>query len=292
MAIVGVIAFSVRPVLIKLAYVHSQDPVTLLTLRLVMSLPFSLAVVVWHRRRVGAPPPIARRDWPAVLVIGFLGFYLASYLDFLGLQYVSAGLGRLLLFTYPTMVVILSALLYRKPIGGREMAALATTYAGVALVMSNLVGAPSADLPLGAALVIASAASFSVYLVVSGELVPRIGAFRFTGYAMTIATACCVVQFLVLRPFSALDLPWEVYGYVAVMAIVSTVLPTFLMNAALVRIGANQVALLGALGPVSTIALGWLGLDEVLSALQIAGGLLVVAGVLLVTVRPRRLPAA
>jgi drug/metabolite transporter (DMT)-like permease len=261
--------------------------VTLLALRMVMSLPFFLAVVAWHRRRVGAPPPIARRDWLPMLAMGFVGYYLASFLDFLGLHYISAGLGRLLLFSYPTMVVILSAILFKRPIGPRALIALATTYVGIALVMSNLLDAPSADLPLGAGLVFASAAAFAVYLVVSGELVPRIGAFRFTGYAMSVASACAVAQFVALRPLAALDLPLVVYGLAAVMALVSTVLPTFLMNAALGRIGANQVALLGALGPVATIALGWLGLDEAMTALQIAGGLLVLAGVLLVTVKPR-----
>jgi drug/metabolite transporter (DMT)-like permease len=221
-----------------------------------------------------------------MLAMGFVGYYLASYLDFLGLQYVSAGLGRLLLFSYPTIVVLLSAIFFKKPIGGRAVLALVLTYAGVALVMSNLIGAPSADLPLGGALVFASAIAFAIYLVGSGELVLRVGSMRFTGYAMTVAAFCCAAQFLLLRPWSALDLPPVVYGLAATMAIVCTVIPTFLMNEALRRIGANQVALLGALGPVATIVLGYLGLDELMSGLQIAGGLLVLVGVLLVTIRP------
>ena len=286
MAIAGVIGFSIRPVLIKVAYAHHADPVTLLALRMSISLPFFVGIALWHGRRWGNPAPIAPRDWLPMMAMGFVGYYLASFLDFIGLQYVSAGLGRLLLFSYPTMVVLLSALFLKKPIGLREVLALVVTYAGVALVMVNLIDAPSANLPLGAALVFASAVAFSIYLVGSGELVLRVGSARFTGYAMASASLCCIVQFLLVRPLSALDLPSIVYVLVATMAIVSTVVPTFLMNEALRRIGANQVALLGALGPVTTIALGYLGLDEVMSALQIAGGVLVLLGVLLVTVRP------
>jgi len=286
MAIIGVIAFSVRPVLVKLAYGYVADPVTLLALRMTIALPFFVGFAAWHGSRWGNRAPIALRDWPPMLAMGFVGYYLASYLDFLGLQYVSAGLGRLLLFSYPTIVVLLSAIFFKKPIGGRAVLALVLTYAGVALVMSNLIGAPSADLPLGGALVFASAIAFAIYLVGSGELVLRVGSMRFTGYAMTVAAFCCAAQFLLLRPWSALDLPPVVYGLAATMAIVCTVIPTFLMNEALRRIGADQVALLGALGPVATIVLGYLGLDELMSGLQIAGGLLVLVGVLLVTIRP------
>jgi drug/metabolite transporter (DMT)-like permease len=286
MAILGVFAFSVRPVLVKLAYTHLADPVTLLALRMTIALPFFVGIAAWHGRRVGSAPPIAGRDWLPTVAMGFVGYYLASYLDFLGLQYVSAGLGRLLLFSYPTIVVMLSALLFKQPIGGRALLALALTYAGVALVMSNLIGAPSPNLPLGGGLVFASAVAFAVYLVGSGQLVLRLGSLRFTGYAMTVAAICCDVQFVALRPLAALDLPPIVYALAGAMAIFCTVIPTFLMNEALRRIGANQVALLGALGPVSTIALGYLGLDEVMTAWQVGGGVLVLAGVLLVTLRP------
>lgn len=286
MAIFGVIGFSVRPVLVKLAYAHGADPATLLALRMSISLPFFVGVAAWHGQRAGAKTPIAARDWLPTLAMGFIGYYVASYLDFVGLQYVSAGLGRLLLFSYPTIVVMLSALLFKQPIGGRALLALVLTYVGVGLVMSNLIGAPSADLPLGGALVFASAVAFAIYLVGSGQLVLRLGSMRFTGYAMTVAAVACDVQFLALRPLAALDLPWIVYGLAAAMAIVCTVIPTFLMNEALRRIGANQVALLGALGPVATITLGYLGLDEVMTGWQIGGGMLVLVGVLLVTLRP------
>jgi drug/metabolite transporter (DMT)-like permease len=288
MAIVGVIGFSIRPVIVKVAYAYQADPVTLLALRMTFSLPFFVGVALWHGRRWGNPAPVARRDWLPMLAMGCIGYYIASFVDFLGLQYISAGLGRLLLFSYPTIVVLLSALFLKKPIGAREILALVVTYAGVGLVMANLFDAPNANLPLGAALVIVGAVAFAIYLVGSGELVLRVGSLRFTGYAMATASVCCIVQFILLRPLSALDLPLIVYGLMATMAVVSTVVPTFLMNEALRRIGANQVALLGALGPVATIALGYLGLGETMSALQIAGGLLVLLGVLLVTVRPAR----
>jgi drug/metabolite transporter (DMT)-like permease len=291
MAIAGVIAFSLRPVLVKLAYAYVADPVTLLALRMTLSLPFFVGFATWHGRRYGTAGPIAVRDFLPMIAMGFVGYYVASYLDFLGLQYVSAGLGRLLLFSYPTIVVMLSAIFLKTRIRAREIVALVLTYAGVALVMSNVIGASSAHLPLGGALVFASAIAFAIYLVGSSQLVQRVGSMRFTGYAMTVAALCCALQFLALRPLAALDAPLAFYGLAATMAIVCTVIPTFLMNEALGRIGANQVALLGALGPVSTIALGYLGLDEVMTAVQIAGGLLVLAGVLLVTIKPSGKPS-
>lgn len=289
LALVGVIAFSVRPILVKLAYVYAPDPVTLLALRMIFALPFFLGVAAWLARR-GRGAPIAGRDWLLVAGLGCVGYYLASFLDFLGLQYVSAGLGRLLLFAYPTVVVLLSAIFLGKKVRGREALALVVTYAGVALVVSNLVHGPSANLPLGAGLVFASAVVFAIYLVGSSQLVLRVGSLRFTAYGMIVASLCCIAQFLLLRPLSALALPVPVYGLAIAMAIGSTVIPVFMMSEALRRIGANHVALLGALGPVSTILLGYLGLDEMMTGWQIIGAVLVVAGVLLVSLRPAAKP--
>jgi drug/metabolite transporter (DMT)-like permease len=265
LAVAGVIAFSFRPILIKLAYGYVRDPVTLIALRMVFSLPFFVVAALWQR---GNRTPIAKRDW-------------------WGLQYISAGLGRLLLFLYPTIVVVLSWLFLRKRAGARELFALAVTYGGTALVLSHAMGGQHENLPLGASLVFASAVAYAIYLVLGSQIIQRVGSMRFTAYALLIASVLCIAQFLALRPIEALALPWPVYGYAIAMAIFSTVLPTFMTAEALKRIGANQVAILGALGPVTTIFFGFVGLDERMTWLQLLGTVLVLAGVVLVTLKPK-----
>lgn len=284
MALVAVLSSSVRPVLIKLAYGLGAEPVTLLALRMVFSLPFFLAAALWVRRDA-ATAPIAPRDWALIIGLGFVGHYAASFFDFLGLQYVSAGIGRLLLFLYPTIVVLLSWAFLRKRISAREVGALLLTYAGVALVVARGLAVANTDLPLGAALVFGSAVCYAVYLVAGSQVITRVGSVRFTAYATMVACFACIAQFAAVRPLSALDLPLEVYGLAFAMAALCTVLPTFLTAEALRRIGANHVALLGALGPVSAIGFGWIGLEEVLTGTQLLGAILVLAGVMLVTVR-------
>jgi drug/metabolite transporter (DMT)-like permease len=284
MALTGVACFSLRPILIKLAYAYVVDPVTLLALRMLFSLPFFLAAAAWAGRGEQRAP-VSRRDAGAIVFLGFIGYYFASFVDFLGLQYISAGLGRLILFLYPTVVVLLSLAFLRKRPTGRELVALALTYSGIALVMWRAVGGANLDLPLGAGLVFASAVGYAVYLVAGSQVVRRVGSLRFTAYAMTVASAFCIAQFLLLRPLSALDMPRPVYGLALAMALVSTVLPVFITSEALRRIGANHVALVGALGPVTTIFFGWVGLDERMTPIQWAGAALVLFGVLLVSVR-------
>ena len=290
LALVGVVAFSVRPILIKLAYAYVTDPVTLIALRMVFSLPFFVAAALWLRRD-GARAPLMRRDWWAVLYLGFLGYYLASFLDFLGLQYISAGLGRLMLFLYPTITVLLSALFLGKYVSRRDVVALVISYAGLALVLSQGFAGENRNLMLGALLVFGSALCYAAYLVSSSQVVARIGSMRFTAYATSVASLLCILQFLLLRPLSALQLPPQVYGLGIAMALGCTVLPVFVTSEALRRIGANQVAIVGAAGPVTTMFFGWLGLEESMSLLQLVGAGLVLSGVLLVTLKGKALSA-
>jgi drug/metabolite transporter (DMT)-like permease len=284
MAIAGVVCFSLRPILIKLAYGYVVDPITLLALRMIFSLPFFLAAAAWVGRDAKRAP-LARGDVWAILMLGFVGYYFSSFVDFLGLQYISAGLGRLILFMYPTLVVLLSMAFLNKRPTAREVVALGVTYSGVALVMANAAQGANKDLVLGAALCFASAAGYAVYLVAGSQVVRRVGSMRFTAYAMTVASGFCLLQFAIMRPLSALHMPPQVYGLAIAMALVATVLPVFITTEALKRIGANQVALFGALGPVTTVFFGWVGLDEVMTPVQLAGAALVLAGVVLVTLK-------
>ena len=285
-AAAAVLCFSLRPILVKLAYAQVTDPVTLLALRMLFSLPFFLGAALWAGR-ARRQAPISPRDALAMVGLGVLGYYLASYLDFLGLQYISAGLGRLVMFLYPTIVVLLSMVALRKPVRRHELAALVVSYAGIALVLSPAFDNTGRDLSLGAALVFASGAIYAVYLVAGTEVVRRVGSLRFSAYATTVASLCCIAQFFVLRPASALDLPARIYAIAAVIGVVCTALPIFMTSEALRRIGANRVAIIGALGPVSTVVFAYLGLDEYLTMVQLPGAALVVGGVLLVSV-PRQ----
>jgi drug/metabolite transporter (DMT)-like permease len=283
-ALAGTIAFAFRPVLIKLGYAaHPVSATTLLFLRMTLALPFFLAMA-WAFR---AEPPIPRRDWAGIVALGLIGYYAASLLDFLGLQYVSAGLGRLIMFLYPTLVVILSAVFLSKPATRREIGALAITYAGIALVLANqLSAAPEGRLFLfGALLVFAAAMCYAVYLVTGSQLVRRVGSARFTAYTMIASTVPAVAQFLLLESAAALALPAEVWWYAILLATACTVLPVFLVAEALKRIGANQFALIGALGPVTTVLADFALLEGALTPVQLAGGALVISGVLLVTLK-------
>jgi len=285
-AVVGVLAFSLRPILIKLSYAaHPVSPNTLLFLRMALSLPFFLAVGWWLRRD---EPRLTGRDWAAVAGLGFLGYYGASFLDFLGLQYVGAGVGRLILFLFPTLVLLLSFLFLKKTPNRREIAALLLSYAGIALVVSNQVdtSAQGRLFLFGVLLVFASALLYAVYLVAGSQVVRRVGSMRFTAYSMAVATLPAVVQFLALeQPLAALDLPSKVWTYAIVLATLSTVLPVFLQAEALKRIGANPFALIGAVGPVSVALTSALGLDEPFTWVQALGGALVIFGVMLVTLK-------
>lgn len=285
-ALLAAVGFSAKAILVKLAYLHTVDAVTLLALRMVFSVPFFIGVAIWARRHHAEP--LNMHDRLLVLGLGLVGYYLSSYLDFLGLQYISAGLERLILFLYPTMTVIISALLYKRAIGRMVIAAMALSYAGIALVFLHDVGAKEGGILLGASLVFASTLSYSIYLVGAGHAIARIGTLRFTAYASLVASAACVLQFLVMRPLSALELPVRVYELSFAMAIFSTVLPVFLLSFAIRRIGSGSASLIGSIGPVSTIYMAYVILGEGISLLQIAGSSLVLAGVLVISMNSKR----
>jgi drug/metabolite transporter (DMT)-like permease len=287
-ALAGTVSFAFRPILIKLAYaMHPVSATTLLFLRMTLSLPFFLAMAWWMRRSDPAGAALSRRDWLGIVGLGLLGYYLASLLDFLGLQYVSAGVGRLIMFLYPTLVIILSALFLKKHPTARELAALAITYTGIALVLSSqLAAAPGSRLfVFGALLIFSSAMCYAVYLVTGSQLVKRVGSMRFTAYTMIVSTVPAVLQFLLLEPAAALQLPANLWGIAAVLALACTVLPVLLVAEALRRIGANHFALIGALGPVTTVLADFALLDGALSAAQMVGAALVISGVLLVSIK-------
>jgi drug/metabolite transporter (DMT)-like permease len=285
-ALVAAIGFSAKAIMVKLAYYDPVDPITLLALRMAFALPFFL-VVAARANRNKHTQPLTSRDKLAVLGLGFVGYYLASYLDFLGLQYISAGLERLILFLYPTMVVLISALVFGDRIGRTARFALLISYAGIGLVFLHDMKATELDALTGSALVFGSALAYAVYLVGAGHTIARIGASRFTAYVMTVACAACLVQFAVTHPVAALKLPARVYELSIGMAVFSTVLPAFLLAAAMRRIGSMHTSMIGSIGPVSTILLAYVFLGERMSPEQIAGSILVLIGVLMISLKKR-----
>jgi drug/metabolite transporter (DMT)-like permease len=266
------------------------DAVTLLTLRMAYSAPFFALMAWWATRTTGATS-LTRRDWLSIAWLGFIGYYLSSLVDFIGLQYVTAALERLMLYLYPTIVVVLSAIFFRQRITGRIVVALALSYVGIVLVFARdlqLAGDPR-ELWLGGALVFASSFLYACYLVGVGPVIARLGSMRFIALAMLTSALFIFIHFLATRPSSALLVPARVHLLSLTMAVFSTVLPTYLIAEAIKRIGANRTSLLGSMGPLFTIWLGsWL-LDEPVHAIQLVGAALVLAGVALVTFRPARI---
>jgi drug/metabolite transporter (DMT)-like permease len=293
-AVLGVLGFSFKGILIKLAYQwHPLDAVTLLTLRMLYSAPFFMLMAFFASRGRDVAP-IGRRDWRQIVFLGFLGYYFSSLLDFIALQYITASLERLVMFLYPTFVVLLSALLLGKPVTQRAVVALVVSYAGILLVVGHDVWASrdAKSILVGSAFVFVSAALYALYLVQSSGVIGRLGSLRFVSWAMLISTVFIAINFALLRPLSNLVVPSSLNLLLLAMAIFSTVLPTWLIAESIRRLGANAASLVGSLGPVFTIGFGAMILGEELTVVQLVGAALVVAGVALVTLRPAKDNAA
>jgi drug/metabolite transporter (DMT)-like permease len=282
LAIFAALGFSAKAIFVKLAYAAAPvEAITLLALRMVFSLPFFLWVGLRESR--GARP-LTRREWGAVVALGLVGYYGASILDFAGLQYITAGLERLILFTYPTMTLLLGAAFYGHRIGQREWLAVALCYIGIAAAFAHDldVSAESSAVWIGGGLVFGSSLSYAFYLSGSGPMLAKIGVMRFTALAMLVSTAAVFGHFLAVQPLNELVQPLPVNVYALAMALFSTVIPVFAQSAAIRRIGSGRAALIGTVGPLMTIALGWWLLGEAISTWQLAGAALVVAGVVIV----------
>jgi drug/metabolite transporter (DMT)-like permease len=284
LAAAGAVAFSGKAIIVKLSYVYGVDAVTVIMYRMLFALPFFIAMGLWAERQAMARAhPLTRRDVIDIVGLGFVGYYLSSYLDFLGLQYITASLERLILYLNPTLVVLLGWAIYKKPIQPIRMLAMAISYSGVMLVFAHELSFAGTEVALGSSLVFGSAVSYAVYLLYSGQLVQRIGSLRLVGWATSVACVCCLAQFVVLRPWSAAAVPTEVLWLGVLNAVACTVAPVLMVMMAIERIGAALAAQTGMIGPMSTIALGvWL-LEEPLNAWIGVGTLLVVSGVFVVS---------
>ena len=285
LASAGSIAFSGKAIIVKLAYRHGVDAVTLIMYRMLFALPLFLALAWWATYRQGGEGKAAltRQDWLGIFGLGFTGYYLASFLDFWGLQYISASLERLILYLNPTLVLVLGWVVYKRRITRLQALAMAVSYAGVLLVFSHEADFAGPNAVLGAALVFGSAISYAMYLVYSGELVKRLGSMRLVGLATSVACGLCLLQFVLLRPLSAAVVAPEVIWLSVLNATLCTFAPVIMVMMAIERIGAGLAAQTGMIGPMSTIAMGVVILGEPFNGWIVAGTVLVVSGVFLVT---------
>lgn len=284
LAAAGSVAFSGKAIIVKLAYQYGVDAVTLIMYRMLFALPLFLGMVWWATYRSTQPvQPLTQRDWLGLLGLGFSGYYLASYLDFLGLQYISASLERLILYLNPTLVLLLGWLIYGRRITLHQASAMALSYAGVLIVFAHEARFDGWTSVLGGLLVFGSALSYAVYLLYSGEMVKRLGSLRLVGWATTVACVLCIAQFVLLRPLSAAVVAPEVLWLSVINAVLCTAAPVVMVMMAIERIGSGLAAQTGMVGPMSTILLGVWILGEPFNATVLAGTVLVLAGVLWVS---------
>ena len=278
---VGAIAFSGKAIIVKLAYRHGVDAVTLIMFRMLFALPFFVLMAAWASR---GKPPLTQRDWLGVIGLGISGYYLASFLDFAGLAYITAGLERLILYLTPTLVVALGWFLYRRRITRVQALGMFVSYVGVLAVFGQEARLAGSGVAWGVFLVFLSAISYAIYLVYSGEMVARLGSIRLVGLATSVACICCILQFLVLRPLSAaFEVAPQVVWLSVLNAVLCTVVPVLLTMMAIERIGSAMVSQTGLIGPLSTVLMGvWL-LDEPFTTGIALGTVLVIAGIFVFT---------
>jgi drug/metabolite transporter (DMT)-like permease len=283
----GAIAFSGKAIIVKLAYQHGVDAVTLIMFRMLFALPI-FAVMAWWASR--GKPALTRADWAGVIGLGLTGYYLASFFDFAGLQYISASLERLILYLNPTLVLILGLVLYKRRIVPQQALGMAISYGGVLVVFGHEVKLQGGDVALGALLVLLSAVAYAIYLSYSGEMVRRLGSMRLVGLATSVACVFCILQFVLLRPLSAMQVAPQVIWLSVVNATLCTAVPVLMVMMAIERVGAGLASQVGMIGPLSTILMGVLVLGEPFTAWVAAGTVLVMAGIFVFTRMPGRKP--
>ena len=281
LAIIGIILFSAKAVLVKLAYKYNISTEHLLLFRMLFSLPIYLVFAIYKKPL--QKEKIKKTDYVWILFFGFVGYYLASYFDFLGLQYIKAGLERIILFIYPTLVIIISWLFFKKAITNKQVLAILITYIGVVIAFWGEVQLESTNIVVGGSLVFMSALTYAIYLVGSGWLIPKFGVVIFTSYAMIVSSACIIIQYIILDRQDIMSYPLELYLICIIMAVFCTIIPSYLVSAAIAKLGASDFSIIASLGPVSTIVLAYFFLEENLSYIQVLGAVVVILGIYVIS---------
>ncbi len=278
LALTAAVLFSSKAVLIKLSYEYEVDRLTILTLRLGFAFPIYLLINTFRSKKEDQKS-VTSKDWMLIIFLGFIGYYISSYLDFWGLQYISAGLERLILFVYPTITTILAALILKKKITTKQIIAIAIAYFGIFIsFQDNMDG--NENIWMGGLLVFLSAVTYAFYLVGADKLIPKYGATRFTSYCMIVSCLVVFIHFALEQPSDIFNLSWEVYGLGFILSIFCTVLPTYMIGEAIKRIGASSTSILSTAGPVSVIFIAYVVLGEPITIIQIAGTVVVIVGII------------
>lgn len=277
--LLGTFFFACKGIFIKLAYAYGITAAPLLMLRMLFALPFYLAVAFWLHKR--SRMTLNKKDLLQILGLGLVGYYVSSLLDFWGLELISAGLERLTLYIYPTIVMLMMVFWKKKIISRREKIALAIAYAGMIFVFVHELQFHQtlSNTLIGGLLVFSSAITYAFFVVMTSEKAKQAGSLTFTTYCMLSASAGVILHNLLLTDLHQLEQPNEVYWLAVALAIFSTVIPSFLMNKGISSVGASKAAIMGSIGPVVTLFLGAWFLDEVIGPVQLIGAALVIGGV-------------
>ena len=281
LGIIGIVLFSSKAVMVKLAYQYNIDALSMLLLRMLFAFPFYLAITYFYRNE--EKEETQRRDYLWLFFFGFIGYYLASYFDFVGLTYIKASLERIILFIYPTIVLLFNKLFLKKAITSRQKLAIAITYIGIIITFGSEVSISGSNTYLGGFFVLLSAITYASYLVGSGWLIPKFGVMRFTAYAMLISCVCVFIHFGIFSKVDIFNFPWQVYILGLSIAVFATVIPSFLVSISIKLINSSNFAIVAGIGPISTIILAVFFLNERLTPLQILGTSVVILGILLVS---------
>ena len=293
-AFLGSILFSTKAIIVKKAFAQTHtDALTLLTLRMAFSLPFFIGVAIFASNKKDNVK-LSTSHWGIIIMLGIFGYYLSSLFDFIGLQYVSAGLERLILFLYPSFVVLMNALFFKQPIKRIQVWALVLTYLGIGLAYFGeiTIDTGNPNFYWGSFLVFLCSITYAGYIAGSGHIIPKIGASKFTAYALLASTAGVFLHSIFRGQYNALQQGNDLWWYGVALALIATVIPTFMLSSALKKIGANNVAIISSIGPVSTILQAHFFLGEPVFTEQIIGTVLVLAGILLLSIKPKKLPQA
>ncbi len=282
--LLGIVLFSSKAVMVKLAYQYQVDALSLLLLRMLFSFPFYVIIAILYARKEHTHV-ILKSDYAWVVFFGLVGYYLSSYFDFVGLQYIKASLERIILFLYPTIIIILNKLFLKKPINARQVLAICLTYFGIIITFWGEDVGSGSHLYLGSFLIFLCAITYASYLVGSGWLIPKFGVMTFTSYAMIVSCISVFIHYSIRSETSILGYTWEVYLFGFLIAMFATVIPSFLVSISIKMIDSSNFAIVAGAGPISTIILAGVFLGERLTWLQLFGALVVVFGILLVSVK-------
>ncbi|MGJ8760093.1 MULTISPECIES: DMT family transporter [unclassified Polaribacter] len=284
LGVLGIVLFSSKAVMVKLAYKYNVDAITMLLLRMLFSFPFYVVIAYLYRNK-NKEIKTTKSDYYWVVFFGVVGYYLASYFDFEGLTYIKASLERIILFVYPTIVILLNRLFFKQPITKFQALAIFLSYLGIVIAFSDEVDVSGNNVYLGGFFVLLSAITYASYLVGSGWLIPKFGVVKFTAYAMLVSCFCVFIHFSFMGETDLFNLPWQVYGFGLLIAVFATVIPSFLVSTSIKMISSSNFAIVAGVGPISTIVLASFFLGERLTLLQFLGAFLVVIGIVITSLK-------